>query len=326
MGNGQAWRRYDREQQRADQAAKDAARRGQQQGQTSTRRVPGYSAATGGQTRQSVLPNYAAGALPNTSPAMMSPRVQMSARSTPTVRGADQLATGMVAGPVTGNTPATQFSGSIPRFANDGRAVASLTGPVPQIDASARQGWRDVLGLPQGVTYQTEALGNYAAGQVRPMGGNQTYKLVPYQPKPLPAGFRGDNSAQDKAYILQQNAFQTPYGSVYYSAPQGRDWLNYSPPVSASTWFDDTLKYRGTGTTTDLYNPKTLQGRGPIDMTITPKPQAAMSPWMPAGSQTPGGGGGGGGGGGWPPGGGGGGGGGYGGAVPYWYGLVNWRL
>ncbi len=249
-----------------------------------------------------------------------------TARAQPAVNGLDQLAAGVVAGPVAGNTPERQFTGSIPRFAPDGRAFDGLTGPVPAQNSSQPQAWRDLLGLPQGVTYQTPALRDYAAGAVRPIGGNTTYKITPYAPKPLPAGYRGDNSAQDKAYIRQQAAFQTPYGSVYYSAPQGRDWLNYSPPVSASTWFDDTLKYRGTGTTTDLYNPKTLQGTGPVNMTITPKAQAMTTPWsaLPAAALPTGGGGGGG-----YPGGGGGGGGGGGysqQAAPWWYGLVNWRL
>lgn len=223
----------------------------------------------------------------------------------------------------TGPNVAPNWKGSIPKFFPDG-----LTGRVAKRDVSQPEAWRDVLGLPQGVTYQTNALNAYRAGYSQPIGGNTTTKLTPYQPN---VNLRGDNSREDKAAVARERAFTSPYGSVYYSAPQGRDWLNYSPPVSASGWFDDTLKYRGTGTTTDLYNPKTLQGRPkPLDFTITPNAQATSTPWaaLPTGQMQTGGGGGGGGGG-YPPrgGGGGGGGGGYNQqAAPWWYGLVNWRL
>lgn len=247
--------------------------------------------------------------------------VQMTARSSYTPRGVDQVATGVVAGPVVGNTPEREFTGRIPKFFPEG-----LTGPVQQRDVSQPQAWRDILGLPQGVTYQTPALNAYRAGYSQPIGGNQTYKLTPYQPN---TNLRGDNSREDKAAVARENAFNTRYGSVYYSAPQGRDWLNYSPPVSATGVFDDTLKYRGTGTTTDLYNPRTLQGRPkPLDFTITPNAQATSTPWaaLPQTQMQTGGGGGGGyggGGGGY----GGGGGGGYNQqSAPWWYGLVNWRL
>lgn len=162
----------------------------------------------------------------------------------------------LVAGPYTGNTPEEQFTGQRPTVIYN-----QAPGSTPARNTNQSEGWRNLLGLNQGVSYQTQM--PMFNGALQPFTGNKFLRNVQYQPPSKYAlGARGDNGAEDRALLKSQQGgpWATPYGSVYYSVPQ-TDYLNQNPQIGATGVFDDTLKFRGTATTTDLYDPRTLRGR-----------------------------------------------------------------
>lgn len=170
-------------------------------------------------------------------------------------RGIDGAMTGAVAGRPIGNTPVPQFEGSMPRF-----FPTQQIGSTSARDVSSSERWRTLLGLPQGVTLATNQM---QYGSVPRENTISPYLGAYEKPKSrYAAGQRGDNSPEDRAILEQQMSgpFGTRFGDIRYTPPQ-TDWSQYSPSIGATGIFDDTLKSTGTATTTDLYNPKTLQGR-----------------------------------------------------------------
>ena len=221
------------------------------------------------------------------------------ATSQPAQQGFDQgFVRNMTGGsPYTGDTPIPVFTGSVPKFANNdkyygpyrGDTVPSSlqrpdTGGVPEYLArpvSGAQssfagnrlaGYRDIFGRTAQQLGMSAPVDN-TPGQIpsrnaRPYvapgysGASATPPQLfnPSRPESLYAqGQRGDNSREDREMLKSRTRFTTPYGDMFYSAPQTNQ-LNPKTPIGATGVISDTLKYRGTVTTTDLYNPKTLRG------------------------------------------------------------------
>lgn len=135
----------------------------------------------------------------------------------------------VVAGPYRGNSPVPSWTGKKP---GDFMTPSQPGQNQSYVKPSGNEVWRQLFGMAPATTY-----------------------------KLLPSGLGGVPPKMPNQNPATRFSINTPYGDIAYH-PEVKDWANYSPGVSARGWFDDTLKYLGTGTTTTLYNPVTMVGTG----------------------------------------------------------------